>query len=114
MLTVIGLLAIMRVVVLNIFATEGDVPAADSVPLPAGSKVIDEQKECASGGCWAVLSVQPPKGTTPQDLATSLGMSPQARRSGTLWDPRTITLSSEVQGELLIIRADYWSRQMSP
>ncbi|WP_404561366.1 hypothetical protein [Curtobacterium sp. AB7] len=113
-LALIALLAGVRLVSLSVFATEGDVPPAASVSLPAGSELIAEEKECASGGCWAVLSVRPPNGTSPEDLATSLGMTPQARQRGTLWDPRTVNLSAEVDGELLIIRADYWSREATP
>ena len=37
-----------------------------------------------------------------------------ARRPGTLWDPRVVNLTSEVQGELLVVRADYWSRELPP
>lgn len=113
-LAVVALLAGVRLVSLFAFATEGDVPPASSVSLPAGSELIAEEKECASGGCWAVLSVRPPEGVSPQDLATSLGMTPQARQRGTLWDPRTVNLSAEVDGELLIIRADSWSREATP
>ncbi|WP_131922605.1 MULTISPECIES: hypothetical protein [unclassified Curtobacterium] len=113
-LALVTLLAGVRLVSLFAFATEGDVPPASSVSLPAGSELITEEKECASGGCWAVLSVRPPEGVSPQDLATSLGMTPQARQRGTLWDPRTVNLSSEADGELLVIRADYWSRQATP
>lgn len=103
-----------RLAFLSAFATEGDVPPTASVSLPAGSEVVAEEKECASGGCWVVLSVRPPDGMSPHDLATSLGTTPQARQRGTLWDPRTVNLSSEVDGEFLVVRADYWTRQANP
>ncbi|MWV58808.1 hypothetical protein [Rathayibacter sp. VKM Ac-2754] len=97
-----------------VFATEGDVPAASAISLPEGSEVVDESVECASGGCWALLSVRPPEVMTPEELSSELGTTPQARIPGTLWDPRTITVSSRVDGPLLIVRADFWSREVTP
>ncbi len=104
----------LRAAVLFAGATEGDVPATSSIPLPAGSTVVDEDEGCASGGCWVLVSVQPPAGTTPAELSTRLGTEPFARLPGTLWDPRVVNLTSEVRGELLVIRADYWSRDAPP
>lgn len=104
----------LRAALLFAGATEGDVPTSSSIPLPAGSKVVHEDKECASGGCWSVVSVQPPTGVSPSELSTALGTEPLARRPGTLWDPRVVNLTSEVQGELLVVRADYWSREAPP
>jgi hypothetical protein len=110
-LAVIVLLAVMRLAILDVFATEGDVPAASSIPLPTGSDVVDESVECGSGGCWVLLSVRPPEGMTPDELSTELGATPQARIPGTFWDPRTISLMSESKGQLLILQADYWSQE---
>lgn len=107
---VVAVLALLRLAALHLGATEGDVPSAAAVGLPEGSAVVDEQKECASGGCWAVIAVRPPEGTTPRELAERLGTRPRAQRAGTLWDPRTVNLDADVQGELLVVRADYWSR----
>jgi hypothetical protein len=104
----------LRTALLFMGATEGDVPATASIPLPAGSRVVHEDKECASGGCWSVVSVQPPSGMSPTELSTTLGTEPFARLPGTLWDPRVVNLTSEVQGDLLVIQADYWSREPSP
>ncbi|WP_181422750.1 hypothetical protein [Curtobacterium sp. MCLR17_043] len=104
----------LRTALLFMGATEGDVPATASIPLPAGSKVVDEDEQCASGGCWSLVSVQPPSGMSPTELSTTLGTEPFARLPGTLWDPRVVNLTSEVQGDLLVIQADYWSREPSP
>ncbi|MFL0359400.1 hypothetical protein [Curtobacterium flaccumfaciens] len=104
----------VRAALLVMGATEGDVPATSSIPLPAGSKVVHEDQQCASGGCWSVVSVQPPAGVSPSELSTTLGTEPFARLPGTLWDPRVVNLTSEVQGELLVVRADYWSRELIP
>ena len=104
----------LRAALLFMGATEGDVPATASIPLPTGSRVVDEDEQCASGGCWSLVSVQPPSGMSPTELSTTLGTEPFARLPGSLWDPRVINLTSEVQGDLLVIQADYWSREPSP
>jgi hypothetical protein len=104
----------LRTALLFMGATEGDVPATASIPLPAGSRVVDEDEQCASGGCWSLVSVQPPSGMSPTELSTTLGTEPFARLPGGLWDPRVVNLTSEVQGDLLVIQADYWSREPSP
>ena len=104
----------LRTALLFMGATEGDVPTSSSIPLPAGSRVVHEDEECASGGCWSLVSVQPPSGMSPTELSTTLGTEPFARLPGSLWDPRVINLTSEVQGDLLVIQADYWSREPSP
>ncbi|RIJ52922.1 hypothetical protein DZG00_02920 [Clavibacter lycopersici] len=111
---VLVLLALVRLAGLAVFATEGDVPAASSIPLPEGSAVVDESVDCASGGCWTILSVRPPQGMTPDELSAELGTMPQARIPGTLWDPRTISLTAEVQGSLLVVQADFWSQEYVP
>lgn len=103
-----------RVAWLFMGATEGDVPSASSLPLPAGSQIVDVTTECASGGCWSLIDVRPPEGTTPGDLARELGIDPQAKISGNLLDPRTIWLRAEQAGDLLSIHADYWSSEYVP
>ncbi|QHC58914.1 hypothetical protein [Rathayibacter sp. VKM Ac-2760] len=108
------LLLLGRYALLFLGATEGDVPPAAAIPLPAGSAVVGESAECASGGCWLVVSVRPPDGTTPEELERALGTDPQVRLLGDLWDPRTIRLGSDVRGPLLELRADYWSSAPSP
>jgi hypothetical protein len=103
-----------RLVLLLIGATEGDVPPASSIPLPAGSTIVSESVECASGGCWTLATVRPPEGVTPEELSDRLGTTPQARLAGSFLDPRAISLSSEIHAEMLVVRADYWSRPWAP
>lgn len=115
MVAVVALLSVLvHYAGLAVFATEGDVPAASVLALPEGSEVVDESIECASGGCWLLLSVRPPEGMSPDELSSELGTTPQARIPGTLWDPRTVTVSSETEGARLIVRADYWSQTTPP
>lgn len=95
-------------------ATEGDVPSASSIPLPAGSQVVDVSTDCASGGCWSNIDVRPPEGMSPADLARELGIDPQGKISGNLLDPRTIWLRAEQKGRFLGIKADFWSSEWVP
>jgi hypothetical protein len=106
--------ALGRYAMLALFATEGDVPAASSIALPEGSEVLEESTECASGGCWLLLTVRPPAEMTPDDLASALGTTPQARVPGNPWDPRTVSLGAEVHGSDLLVQADYWSQEHVP
>ncbi|NQX13496.1 hypothetical protein HQQ80_17855 [Microbacteriaceae bacterium VKM Ac-2855] len=100
--------------ILFVGATEGDVPAVSSIPLPAGSEVIREGVTCGSGGCSVEASVRPPDGMTPGELSEALGTTPQARIPGTFWDPRTVSLTSRTEGPLLLVRADYFSTEYVP
>ncbi|WP_167132857.1 hypothetical protein [Paramicrobacterium chengjingii] len=70
--------------------------------------------DCGSGGCWSLIEVRPPDGSTPEDLARELGADPQAKIAGNLIDPRTIWLWAEPKGDLLSIRADYWPSEGVP
>ena len=111
---VVAALYLLRLGALAVSATEGDVPAVSAIPLPEGSTVVERREECASGGCWITVSVLPPAGTTPGELAAELGATPQARLPGTPWDPRTVSLRAEVRAELLVIQADLWSQEDVP
>ncbi|WP_043674655.1 hypothetical protein [Clavibacter michiganensis] len=111
---VLVLAALGRYAMLAVFATEGDVPAASSIAFPEGSEVVEESVDCASGGCWRLVTVRPPEGMTPDDLAIALGATPQARIPGTPWDPRAISLRAEVHGSELVVQADYWSQEYVP
>ncbi|MFJ4296895.1 hypothetical protein [Curtobacterium sp. NPDC089689] len=109
-LVVVAALTLLRYGALSLGATEGDVPAASVVELPSGSEVVDDDVECASGGCWRLLTVRPPSGSTANDLADTLS----DRVDGTLWDPRVVNLSSEIDEGFLVVRADYWSQSTGP
>lgn len=116
-LAVVGVLTVLvlgRYGLLWAGATEGDVPPRSSVPLPAGSAIVAERTECGSGGCSLVLTVRPPTGSTPADVATAIGATPTTQLPGDLVDPRPITLSAEASGTFLEVRADLWSRPASP
>lgn len=99
---------------LSIMATEGDVPSASSIPLPAGAEILSEDKSCGSGGCTLVLVVAPPDGQSPADLAIELGVTPQLRLPGNLLDPRTVNVSGSAGDQTLQLWADFFSTEYVP
>lgn len=105
----VAVLAALRYGALFVGATEGDVPPATAVRLPAGSELVDDDVECGSGGCWRLLTVRPPEGTSVHELSAALGTTPLHRIRGTLWDPRTIRVTSVADEGFLVVHADYWS-----
>ncbi|MGY5766043.1 hypothetical protein ACXET9_12675 [Brachybacterium sp. DNPG3] len=98
-----------RVLWLLAMATEGDVPSIAAVGLPAGTEVLGQTTECASGGCWVEATVSPPDGMTPEELAAEIGATPQARIPGNLLDPRTVSVHAEPRTRTLMLRLDYFS-----
>lgn len=111
---VLALLYAGRVACLFMGATEGDVPPASAVPLPAGTEILSESCECASGGCWLTIEVRPPSGRTAEDLAERIGATPQLEVPGDMIDPRTTWVWAQPRGGVLTLRADYFSQEWVP
>lgn len=65
-----------RLLGLSIMAAEGDVPSASAVPLPMGAEILNETSDCASSGCWSIVTVRPSAGQTPAALAEEIGATP--------------------------------------
>ena len=76
--------------------------------------MIGQAHDCASGGCWVTLSVRPPDGQTPEDLAADTGATPQLELPGNLFDPRSIRVWGEPAAGTLSLRMDYWSEKYIP
>ena len=89
-------------------------PDVSRLAFPAGSEVVSEIRDCASGGCWIDIAVRPPDGQTPEDLARELGATPQLQLPGNIADPRTVWVWAEPGADELNLRADYWSRRYVP
>ncbi|TBN58305.1 hypothetical protein EYE40_13385 [Glaciihabitans arcticus] len=104
----------VRVAWLFMMATEGDVPVSSSVQLPSGATIVSEKKDCANGGCWVVLRVEPPEDQSAEDLAATLGATPQLQIAGNFVDPRTISVQAHPVGRILELRLDYWSQKWVP
>lgn len=110
----LGVLYLAWVLLLFAAATEGDVPDAARLHLPAGAEVIGQAEECASGGCWITLTVRPPSGQTPEDLAAEIGATPQLEIAGNFLDPRPMWVWAESSAATLSLRVDYWSQKYIP
>lgn len=108
------LVYLVRVLWLFMVATEGDVPDASAIPLPAGAQIVNEERDCASGGCWVSVDVRPPDGQSPKELAAEIGATPQLELPGNVLDPRSVWLSAQPGDGILTIRADYWSSKYVP
>jgi hypothetical protein len=109
--TAIGLLLVIPYLIwcawLSLGATEGDVPSVSSLALPAGS-AISTDMSCGSGGCWSIFTVTPGAGSSPGELTNYLETTFDGRVPGSFWDPRTINLKAEVDGNSVVVTASYW------
>lgn len=118
LIVIVGVLLIaiftVRSIVLNAFASEGDVPDASAVQLPAGAEILSTRVECASGGCWRIVQVHPAEGRTAMDLAEQIGATPTLEIAPSLFEPRTTWVTSEVKGGVLELHLDYWSGPSNP
>lgn len=97
-----------RVAVLFLGAHEGDVPSASLIPEPpTGVQVVSEGKECASGGCWWQVVLQPAQGQSPANLAAEMGVATERRLSGDFLDPRPVNLWSSATATELRVYVSY-------
>ncbi|MFF0255832.1 hypothetical protein ACFYPW_25395 [Micromonospora zamorensis] len=93
---------------LRVFGTEGALPPDSRIPkVPSGASIIDEGMECASGGCWRLISVQPAAGQTPEDLADEMGLTEGQSLSPTLFDPGFVYVGARAKEGKLIIHLGY-------
>lgn len=104
----------MYVLTLEIGRTEGDSPAATSLQVPAGTEVVTSDVQCASGGCWSWLELEPPEGMSPASLAESLGATPDAQIRGWILNPRTTYVHAVPGDEVLGVSLSYWSENGHP
>ena len=109
-----GAAYLLWVFALTLGASEGDIPDASRIELPAGAEIIGEESGCASGGCWVTITVRPPAGQSAEELATEIGATPQLDLAGNVFDPRTVRVWATPSGGTLSLRADYWSEHYIP
>lgn len=108
---VIGLLVVaygLWAAYLAVFDGEGALPPRSRIPeVPAGARVVSDTKECASGGCWWELLVQPAPGQSPQDLAATMGVVGEVRKSWRVLDPHSVTVGSHLHADAVRIYVRY-------
>ena len=94
--------------VLLAFGDEGALPPEGRIPqVPSGASVIEKKQECGSGGCWWQVTVAPPAGQSPEDLARAMGLSEERRERPTLLDPASVYVSAETRHDQLVIHVGY-------
>jgi hypothetical protein len=93
---------------LAIGSTEGDVPPASALPLPGDAQIVGTDEGCGSGGCWAIFTVRPAKGSSPQEISRYFDSTLDGHVAGSVFDPRTVNLSTAVQGNVVVVTASYW------
>jgi len=83
---------------------EAGVPSRS--PVPAELVVTDDKTDCASGGCWRELSVQPPAGQSATDLISTWdveeGCAPQ-----TWIDLRRVCTEVSIRGQEVRVHLQY-------
>ena len=93
---------------LRAFGDEGALPSEDRIPpVPDGARVVARSQECGSGGCWWVVTVQPPAGQSPADLARQMGLAGERTEGPTTFDPGTIAVGAEARQDELVIHVGY-------
>jgi hypothetical protein len=91
-----------------LFKSEGLLPPRWRIPeVPHGVAVLEDDKNCASGGCWWSLTLRPPAGQSPEDLKRQLGLEAAEELLPTLTDPGYVTRSAEVSKGDVVVRVSY-------
>ncbi|KUL26316.1 hypothetical protein ADL15_38625 [Actinoplanes awajinensis subsp. mycoplanecinus] len=108
---VLGALAclwVLRFLLLMSWFSEGEVPPKSRIPnIPPGASVIEQGKECASGGCWWEITVAPAAGQSPEDLAREMGLAAEQRKWPTLLDPGFVYVWAHPRSGQLEIGVSY-------
>ncbi|MFD2080113.1 hypothetical protein SAMN05421678_10554 [Actinopolymorpha cephalotaxi] len=100
--TVVAFLAVAVVFVAPVIwlaVDEAAVPPRSDVPaLPTGVRVVDEQVQCGSGGCWRELTLAGPANESPTEIAASLGLRRETCSPRSLVDRREVCRGVNVTG----------------
>jgi hypothetical protein len=98
----------------NLFLITLDDPAApDRSTLPSAPEdatVVGTEEICASGGCWQELTLLPPAGETPEELAARMGLEDEICSAGNIVDPRPLCRGAEPRNGALLVYSALWSR----
>ena len=90
------------------FGDEGALPPSGRTPdVPTGARVIEESTQCGSGGCWRLVTVEPPAGQSPEDLARAMGLAEERSEPPTLLDPGFVNVGADPREGLLVIHIGY-------
>ncbi|HEY0117501.1 MAG TPA: hypothetical protein VGC04_01850 [Cellulomonas sp.] len=86
---------------------EGAVPPVSAARLPEGVRVVDQEQECGSGGCWWELTLSTTDGRAPADLLAGLGASGETCGARSWIDRRTVCTGLRMVGSRLTADVQY-------
>ncbi|MEU4689430.1 hypothetical protein [Actinoplanes sp. NPDC023714] len=87
---------------------EGAMPPESRIPeIPAGATVVEQSRQCGSGGCWWQITVAPEPGRSPEELAAAMGIEEERTESPTLTDPAYVSIGGTVRGGNLVVHVGY-------
>lgn len=94
---------------LAVFASEGAIPPSWRLPdLQSGAQVVSEDaSQCASGGCWKEIRVQPAPGQSPSDLAADMDLREPQRLPWHPLDPHSVAIESRPDEDVLVVHLQY-------
>lgn len=91
-----------------LFSSEGAMPPRWRIPaVPAGATVVEDTTECGSGGCWWSITLMPPAGQSPEDLARQMDLARGRVLPPTLTDPAFVHLGANSRGGHLELYVGY-------
>lgn len=85
------------VVMSHLLVDEGPVPSRSFDPeIPVGATLLSSEINCASGGCWRELHIDPPEGLSAQELAQEMGIESKRCTLLPSLDVLSVCITSEV------------------
>lgn len=93
---------------LAVFASEGNVPPRWRLPeTPPGATVAWTGTQCASGGCWREVLVQPPAGQSVSSLADEMGLDGTRHLPWHPLDPHPVEVGATPSDDALLVTISY-------
>lgn len=90
LVTVAGVALVGPVVMIEIDDGWAIPPSSDAPDLPAGVTIANDERQCASGGCWRELTLRGAEHQTPEELAAILHMPEEVCRARSPLDWRRV------------------------
>lgn len=105
---VVGFLWSLWFAALWMFSDEGAMPPRGRIPaVPAGASIVEDTMMCASGGCWWSVTLTPPAGQSPEDLARQMELAQERTLPPTLTDPAFVTVGANPRQGRLVVYVSY-------
>jgi hypothetical protein len=90
------------------FSDEGAMPPRWRIPVvPVSATIVEDTMMCASGGCWWSVTLTPPAGQSPEDLARQMDLAQERTLPPTLTDPGFVTVGANSRQGRLVVYVSY-------